>query len=54
MAVSIPEKSGSFRQLLRPRNVTEFSYRHDGSDKANVFMSVQSIQGMQIDEDKPA
>lgn len=56
MAVGIPERPGSFKQLydlVRPRNVTEFSYRGNGSDKANVFMSVQSERGVPIEEDKP-
>ena len=56
MAVGIPERPGSFKELydlVRPRNVTEFSYRGNGSDQANVFMSVQSERGVPIEEDKP-
>ena len=37
---------------MRPRNVTEFSYRGNSSDQANVFMSVQSQRGSPIEEDK--
>lgn len=56
MAVGIPERPGSFKELydlVRPRNVTEFSYRGNSSDQANVFMSVQSQRGVPIEEDKP-
>ena len=51
MSISIPERAGSFRQLhslIHPRNVTEFSYRHNGSDSANVFVSFQAAPGMQF------
>lgn len=55
MAVGIPERPGSFRQLysvLYPRNVTEFSYRHNNSTKANVFVSFQALPGKTLMEDK--
>jgi threonine dehydratase len=55
MAVGIPERAGSFRQLyslIYPRNVTEFSYRHNGSSKANVFVSFQALAGKSLEEDK--
>ena len=55
MAVSIPERPGSFRELytlLYPRNVTEFIYRHNGTSKANVFVSFQALSGKSLDEDK--
>jgi threonine dehydratase len=55
MAVSIPERPGSFRELytfLYPRNVTGFIYRHNGTSKANVFVSFQALSGKSLDEDK--
>lgn len=56
ISVAIPERPGSFRELhsiIYPRNVTEFSYRWNGSEKANVFVSYQSLTGRSLDEDKP-
>jgi len=56
MSVAIPERPGSFRELysiIHPRNVTEFSYRCNGSERANVYVSYQSISGRSLDEDKP-
>jgi len=50
LAVTIPERPGSFRQfcsLLGPRNVTEFNYRIADADAAHVFVGV-TVQG--IDE----
>jgi threonine dehydratase len=44
VAVTIPELPGAFRRLhayLHPRNITEFNYRHNGTDKANVIVSFQ-------------
>jgi threonine dehydratase len=44
LAVTIPERSGSFRQfcsLLGARNVTEFNYRYSDADEAHVFVGVQ-------------
>jgi threonine dehydratase len=44
LAVTIPEKPGSFRQfcaLLGPRNVTEFNYRYSDPRQAHVFVGVQ-------------
>ncbi len=44
LAVSIPEKPGSFRKfcsLLGPRNVTEFNYRYGDARAAHVFVGVQ-------------
>jgi threonine dehydratase len=55
MSVKIPERAGAFGELyavLLPRNVTEFSYRHNGSQHANVFVSFQAIRGKSLDEDK--
>ena len=55
MSVAIPEQPGSFRMLhslLHPRNITEFSYRHNGSGSANVFVSLQLLSGKKQDEDK--
>lgn len=56
ISVAIPERPGSFRELysiIYPRNVTEFSYRWNGSDKANVFVSYQCLPGRMLKEDKP-
>ena len=56
ISVAIPERPGSFRELysvLYPRNVTEFSYRCNGTGKANVFVSYQSTPGRSLEEDRP-
>lgn len=55
MSVSIPEQPGSFRtlhSLLHPRNITEFSYRHNGASSANIFVSLQTLPGKNQSEDK--
>ncbi len=44
LAVTIPEKPGSFRsfcRLLGPRNVTEFNYRYSDPAEAHVFVSLR-------------
>jgi threonine dehydratase len=44
LAVTIPEKSGSFRKfcaLLGARSVTEFNYRYADAQSAQVFVGVQ-------------
>ncbi|KAJ3062394.1 hypothetical protein HDU98_001736 [Podochytrium sp. JEL0797] len=44
ISVMIPEKAGSFMSLYRaihPRNVTEFSYRHQSDVTANVVLSIK-------------
>ncbi|HEX7812502.1 MAG TPA: threonine ammonia-lyase, biosynthetic [Burkholderiales bacterium] len=44
LAVTIPERPGSFRQfcsLLGVRNVTEFNYRYSDPKEAHVFVGVQ-------------
>src|SRR5690606_24766604 len=44
LAVTIPERPGSFRQfctLLGARSVTEFNYRYADPDQARVFVGVQ-------------
>jgi threonine dehydratase len=44
LAVSIPEKPGSFRALLKilgKRRITEFNYRRDDPGKAHVFMGIE-------------
>ena len=48
IAVRTPEKPGSFRKmqsLLHPRNITEFSYRHDGTNTAMTIVSFQALPG---------
>lgn len=48
LAVSIPERKGSFLDLCRAigsRNVTEFNYRYAGEGQAEVFMSIQLSAG---------
>eukprot|EP01038_Epipyxis_sp_PR26KG_P005145 gene5145-7165_t len=55
MSVTIPERPGSFRDLyslIFPRNVTEFSYRHNNTGNANVFFSFQAISGSSIEDDR--
>ena len=48
LAVTIPERPGSFRQFchaLGPRLVTEFNYRYADESRANVFAGVQLRHG---------
>lgn len=55
LAARIPEKPGSFRQLyaaIYPRNVTEFSYRYNRPDMADVIISFQVMPGSTRSEDK--
>ncbi len=55
LSVRISERPGSFRQLysgIFPRNVTEFSYRFNSPDTADVIISFQSMPGSSRDEDK--
>jgi threonine dehydratase len=45
LAVTIPERPGSFRQLcglLGKRSVTEFNYRYAQGEEAHVFLGVSS------------
>lgn len=52
LAVTIPEKPGSFRalyNLIWPRNVTEFSYRFESEARANIFISFQPIMNIEND-----
>jgi threonine dehydratase len=44
IGVTIPEQAGSFRRfcaLLGKRSITEFNYRYDDSDEAQIFVGVQ-------------
>lgn len=44
LAVTIPEKPGSFKQfcsLIGARSITEFNYRHANAKQAHVFVGVQ-------------
>lgn len=57
MSVAIPERPGAFSELysyIHPRNVTEFSYRHNGGKQANVFVSFQTLRSKSLEEDKQA
>lgn len=48
LAVTIPERPGSFRQFcetLGQRAITEFNYRYADVDKAHVFVGVQMSHG---------
>ncbi|MGM0451477.1 MAG: threonine ammonia-lyase, biosynthetic, partial [Pseudomonadota bacterium] len=48
LAVTIPEKPGSFRQFiqaLHKRNITEFNYRYSSADEAHIFVGVQIQAG---------
>ncbi|MEQ6885484.1 threonine ammonia-lyase, biosynthetic [Salicola sp. Rm-C-2C1-2] len=48
LAVTIPERPGSFRQFiqaLRKRNITEFNYRYSSADEAHIFVGVQIQAG---------
>ncbi|MGH8504333.1 MAG: threonine ammonia-lyase, biosynthetic, partial [Stenotrophobium sp.] len=49
LAVTIPEKSGSFKKFLRiigRRTVTEFNYRYSSADAAHVFVGVRIAGGV--------
>lgn len=55
LAVTIPEKPGAFRalyNLIWPRNVTEFSYRFETEQKANIFISFQPLMAVEDDFEK--
>lgn len=55
MSVGIPEQPGAFLQLyalLYPRNVTEFSYRHNGTSQANIIVSLQGLSGKDVADDR--
>ncbi|AFG36812.1 threonine ammonia-lyase, biosynthetic [Spirochaeta africana] len=44
LAVTIPERPGSFLRfcsLLGKRSITEFNYRFDDQDEANIFVGIQ-------------
>ncbi len=48
LAVTIPERPGSFRQfceLLGRRSITEFNYRYADASSAHIFAGVQLEQG---------
>jgi threonine dehydratase len=50
LAVEIPERPGSFLQFcetLGTRNITEFNYRLQGSERARVFVGLTVEQGHQ-------
>ncbi len=48
LAVTIPERPGSFRQFcetLGQRAITEFNYRYADDNEAHIFVGVQMAQG---------
>jgi threonine dehydratase len=48
MAVEIPERPGSFLrfcEVLGSRNVTEFNYRYESAERAQIFVGVALSQG---------
>ena len=52
MAVTIPERPGSFRQfcaIVGNHNITEFNYRHSDPQMAHVFVGLQLRQPSKID-----
>jgi threonine dehydratase len=51
LAVTIPERPGSFRQfcaVVGDRNITEFNYRFADPDQAHVFVGVQVQQSAEV------
>jgi threonine dehydratase len=53
LAVTIPERPGSFRQFcsqVGTRNITEFNYRYADSKQAHVFAGVQVRDRKETDE----
>mmetsp|Transcript_16890 Transcript_16890/g.34334 ORF Transcript_16890/g.34334 Transcript_16890/m.34334 type:complete len:586 (-) Transcript_16890:1921-3678(-) len=52
LQITIPETPGSFRAMyskIWPRNVTEFSYRYESNQEANVFVSFQPLAHVEND-----
>ncbi|EAT11298.1 threonine ammonia-lyase, biosynthetic [Bermanella marisrubri] len=48
MAVTIPERPGSFKQfcnVLGKSNITEFNYRYGKSDQAQIYVGVKIAEG---------
>ncbi len=48
LAVEIPEQRGSFLKfcrLLGARNITEFNYREQGSERAQIFVGLNLTRG---------
>ncbi|RKP30183.1 threonine deaminase [Metschnikowia bicuspidata] len=46
LAVTIPEQPGEFvklQQIIHPRAITEFSYRHSGSSVASIYVSFNVV-----------
>lgn len=53
LAVTIPERPGSFRQFcaaIGARNVTEFNYRYSDSSDAHVFVGLQVTNSQSLKE----
>ena len=53
MAVEIPEQPGSFLrfcEVLGSRNVTEFNYRYESAERAQIFVGVALSQGREEKE----
>ena len=53
MAVEIPEQPGSFLrfcEVLGPRSVTEFNYRYESSERAQIFVGFALSQGREEKE----
>jgi threonine dehydratase len=53
LAVTIPERPGSFRQfcaLIGARNITEFNYRYADARQAHVFVGVQVKDRRETDQ----
>ena len=48
LAVTIPERPGAFRQFCQAigkRAVTEFNYRYNDPEQANIFVGIQVVPG---------
>ncbi len=48
LAVEIPEERGSFLKFCRAlgaRNITEFNYREQGSERAQIFVGLNLTRG---------
>lgn len=49
LAVTIPERPGSFKQFLKQigrRNVTEFNYRYSSAGAAHIFVGIKLSEGL--------
>ena len=52
LEITLPESPGAFREMyskIWPRNVTEFTYRYNTDQEANVYVSFQPLVHVEND-----